>query len=92
MLDAAVTSLQLEPELLAEGIAATTAATCWYVDLQQQQVAPLLAGHAGRITGLADSGPAGSGGGSIVASMCADGWLALWQTGGGPPVGDQSGR
>lgn len=91
--DGPVTSLQLEPQQLSEGVAATAAATCWYVDASQQQLAPLLAGHASSITGLVDAGldaapgsddPAGTG---LVASMCEEGWLALWRMGGQQQVG-----
>ncbi|WIA37015.1 hypothetical protein OEZ86_013999 [Tetradesmus obliquus] len=54
----------------------------------EQQLAPLLAGHASSITGLVDAGldaapgsddPAGTG---LVASICEEGWLALWRMGG----------
>jgi hypothetical protein len=91
--DGPVRSLQLEPQQLAEGVAATAAATCWYVDVPQQQLAPLLAGHAGSITGLVDAGAAAAGGSDgaagcgLVASMCEEGWLALWRMGGQPQVG-----
>ncbi|KAF6264700.1 hypothetical protein COO60DRAFT_1654818 [Scenedesmus sp. NREL 46B-D3] len=61
----------------------------------EQQLAPLVAGHAHNITGLADAGPDadGSAGSGLVASMCEEGWLALWRIGTQPqalPLADFS--
>jgi hypothetical protein len=90
--DGPVTALQLEPQQLCEGVAVTAAATCWFVDATQQQLAPLLAGHAGSITWLVTAGPdfavgeEGAAGAGLVASMCEEGWLALWCMGGQPQV------
>lgn len=89
---AEITSLQLDPEQLNEGVVTTAAATAWYVDVDGQQQVPLLAANAAQITGLVDvtaaAASAGAGGGCVgssgacgcVASLCDDGWLALWNT------------
>lgn len=80
--NAKTTSLQLDPCRLSEGVVATAAATAWYVDILAQQQVPLLAALAGQITGLVNAAAtaAGSGVCGRVASLCDDGWLAIWET------------
>ncbi|KAF8065716.1 WDR90 [Scenedesmus sp. PABB004] len=89
-LDGGVTSLALEPEALAEGVAGSAAGTAWCVDLARCTTSPLLAGHAGGVAGLVDASAAGlrhqAGDGGLVASLCADGSLTLWRTCGGAPA------
>eukprot|EP00879_Flechtneria_rotunda_P018462 GHRR01019366.1.p1 GENE.GHRR01019366.1~~GHRR01019366.1.p1 ORF type:complete len:516 (+),score=222.16 GHRR01019366.1:1143-2690(+) len=60
LLDGPITTLQLDPQLLQEGVVGCGAGTVWYVHLLQQQMVPLLAAHTGRVTQLKDlSGPSG---------------------------------
>lgn len=106
-----MTRLCLEPYGLREGVVSTGAAavtttaataatasgaTAWYVDMQGQQKAPLLAGHTASVTALvpapaADATPsatdhstshpiAADTDSSLVASLGQDGRLAIWQT------------
>jgi hypothetical protein len=85
LLDGPVASLCLEPGGLREGVAATAAATAWFVDLEGGERAPLVCGHAGRVE-LLVAPPAGAGaaagegerGDGVVASVAADGVLRVW--------------
>jgi hypothetical protein len=74
--DGAVLSLCLDPAHLQEGVAASAAATAWFVQLAAQHQAPLLAGHTAAVTVLVP-GPHGA---PLLASLAQDGHLALWQT------------
>lgn len=80
-LDGPVVQLCLEPHALCEGVVTARGATAWYVSLESQQKAPLLAGHRGQVTALLPVA-AGPQEGSLVASLGQDGRLAVWQTAG----------
>lgn len=78
-LDGPVVQLCLEPHALCEGVVTAGGATAWYISLESQQKAPLLAGHSGQVTALLPVA-SGSQEGSLVASLGQDGRLAVWQT------------
>jgi hypothetical protein len=91
-LDGPVVQLCLEPHALCEGVVTAGGATAWYVSLESQQKAPLLAGHSGQVTALLPVlGTGSQGGDSLVASLGQDGRLAVWQTAGAISSSSSSG-
>jgi WD40 repeat protein len=76
-LDAAVSSLCLEPSRLQEGLVVTEANTVWYVSTAEGTTQPLVCGHPSPVLSLA-AAPHDS---SLVASTAEDGVLRIWSLG-----------
>jgi hypothetical protein len=98
LLDGSVTALCLESGGLMEGVAATSAATAWYLDLAACERVPLVCGHVGRVElvvaapCVAEGGSRSGDGDAVVASVAADGVLRVWQLGSEQQVREAVGR